>query len=91
MNEYEKTMQQYQMRVLGDNLELELIKQTKSQQRLQYDEKVAIQRAQVDRDLQVIKGEGQKAVSEINEKTIAEQKRIAADSEWRAAGIRAQT
>ena len=45
----------------------------------------------IERDLKIIQGEGKKAVSEINEKTTAEQKRIEAESELKAAEIRAQT
>ena len=45
----------------------------------------------IERDLKIIQGEGKKAVSEINEKTTAEKKRIEAESELKAAEIRAQT
>jgi hypothetical protein len=38
MNEYEKTKQEYEMRVLNDNKELEVIKQIKTQQRIQLNE-----------------------------------------------------
>jgi hypothetical protein len=33
MNEYEKTKQEYEIRVLGDNKDLEIIKQVRTQQR----------------------------------------------------------
>ena len=35
MNEYEKTKQEYEIRVLGDNKDLEIIKQVRTQQREQ--------------------------------------------------------
>jgi hypothetical protein len=38
MNEYERTKQEYEMRVLNDNKELEVIKQVTTQQRLQLKE-----------------------------------------------------
>jgi len=44
-----------------------------------------------ERDLKIIQSEGQKSVSEINEKTKAEELRIKATSELKAAEIRAQT
>lgn len=91
MNEYEKTKQEYEMRVLNDNKELEVIKQIKTQQRIQLNEDQSRQMAIVERDLRVIQGEGQKSVSEINEKTKAETLRIQAESELKAAEIRAQT
>lgn len=91
MNEYERTKQEYEMRVLNDNKELEVIKQIKTQQRIQLHEDMTRQLAIVDRDLKIIQGEGQKSVSEINEKTKAETLRIQAESELKAAEIRAQT
>lgn len=91
MNEYEKTKQEYEMRVLNDNKELEVIKQIKTQQRIQLNEDTTRQLAIVQRDLEIIKGEGSKAVAEINEKTKAETLRIQAESELKAAEIRAQT
>lgn len=87
MNEYERTKQEYEMRVLNDNKELEVIKQVKTQQRLQQNEDMTRQLAIVERDLKVIQGEGQKSVAEINEKGKAEQARIKADSELKAAQI----
>jgi hypothetical protein len=45
----------------------------------------------IQRDLEIIKSDGQKSVSEINEKTKAETLRIQAESELKAAEIRAQT
>jgi hypothetical protein len=42
-----------------------------------------------ERDLKIIQSEGQKSVSEINEKTKAEELRIKATSELKAAEIRA--
>ena len=91
MNEYERTKQEYEMRVLNDNKELEVIKQIKTQQRIQQNEEMTRQLGIVERDLKIIQGEGQKSVSEINEKANAEQLKIQADSEFRAAEIRAQT
>ena len=49
------------------------------------------QLALVERELKIIQGEGAKSVSEINEKTKAEELRIQATSELKAAEIRAQT
>jgi hypothetical protein len=54
MNEYERTKQEYEMRVLNDNKELEVIKQIKTQQRIQLNEDMTRQLAIVDRDLKVI-------------------------------------
>lgn len=49
------------------------------------------QLAITERDLKIIQTEGAKSVSEINEKTKAEELRIKATSELKAAEIRAQT
>lgn len=91
MNEYERTKQEYEMRVLNDNKELEVIKQVTTQQRLQLKEDMSRQLSIVDRDLKIIQGEGQKSVNEIDEQTKAEVKRIEAESQLKAAEIRAQT
>ncbi|CDW78952.1 UNKNOWN [Stylonychia lemnae] len=89
MNDFERTRHEYDMRVLNDNKELEIIKQTRQQQRLQFNEDFNRQLALVERELKVIQAEGQKMVSEIKEKTKAEEKRIQAESELKAAEIRA--
>lgn len=89
MNEYEKTKQEYEIRVLADNKDLEIMKQVRTQQRIQQNEDLSRQLAIVDRDLKIIQGEGAKSVSEINEKTKAEELRIQATSELKAAEIRA--
>lgn len=91
MNEYEKTKQEYEIRVLGDNKDLEILKQVRTQQRLQQNEEMNRQLSIVERDLKIIQGEGQKSVSEIKEKTKAEELRIKATSELKAAEIRALT
>ena len=91
MNEYEKTKQEYEMRVLNDNKELEVIKQVKTQQRIQQNEDMTRQLAIVDRDLKIIQGDGTKSVSEMNERTKAETLKIQAESELKAAVIRAET
>lgn len=38
MNEYEKTKQEYEIRVLADNKDLEIMKQVRTQQRIQQNE-----------------------------------------------------
>jgi hypothetical protein len=38
MNEYEKTKQEYEIRVLGDNKDLEIMKQVRTQTRIQQNE-----------------------------------------------------
>jgi hypothetical protein len=91
MNEYEKTKQEYEIRVLGDSKYLEIIKQVRTQQRLQQNEDMNRLLAITERDLKIIQTEGAKSVSEINEKTKAEELRIKATSELKAAEIRAQT
>ena len=91
MNEYERTKQEYEMRVLNDNKELEVIKQMTTQQRIQLNEDLTRQLSIVERDLKIIQGDGQKSVSEIDEKTKAETKRIEAESQLKAAEIRALT
>lgn len=58
MNDFERTRHEYDMRVLNDNKELEIIKQTRQQQRLQFNEDFNRQLALVDRDLKVIQAEG---------------------------------
>ena len=90
MNEFERSKQEYDMRILNDNKELEIIKQQRQQQRIQLNEDMNRQLALVDRDLKIIQGEGKKSVSEINQRTEAEQKRIQLESELKAAEIRAQ-
>ena len=62
-----------------------------TQQRVQLNEDLTRQLAIVERDLKIIQGEGQKSVSEIDEKTKAETKRIEAESQLKAAEIRALT
>ena len=91
MNEYEKTKQEYEIRVLGDNKDLEIIKQVRTQQRVQQNEDMNRQLAITERDLKIIQGEGAKSVSEINERTKAEELKIKATSELKGAEIRAQT
>lgn len=91
MNEFERTKQEYEMRVLNDNKELEIIKQVKTQQRIQLNEDMTRQLAIVDRDLKIIQGEGQKSVSEIKERTQADVLKIKSESENKAEVIRAQT
>ena len=91
MNEYERTKQEYEMRVLNDNKELEVIKQVTTQQRIQQNEEMMRQLSIVDRDLKVIQSEGEKSVSEINQRTKVQELKIKAESELKAAEIRAQT
>ena len=91
MNDFERTRHEYDMRVLNDNKELEIIKQMRQQGRVQFNEDFNRQLALVDRDLKVIQADGQKTVSEITERTHAEEKKIQAESELKAAEIRAQT
>lgn len=91
MNEYEKTRHSYDMRVLNDNQELELIRQVKEQQRQQTDQKFQQQYQLTERDLKVIQSEAKKSVAEIQEKTITEQKRIEAESELKAQLIKNET
>lgn len=54
MNDFERSKHEYDMRVLNDNKELEIIKQTKQQQRSQFNEDFNRQLALVDRDLKTI-------------------------------------
>lgn len=89
MNDFERTRHEYDMRVLNDNKELEIIRQMRQQGRLQFNEDFNRQLALVDRDLKVIQAEGKKTVSEISERTHAEEKKIQAESELKAAEIRA--
>jgi len=91
MNEYEKTKQEYEIRVLGDNKDLEIMKQVRTQTRIQQNEDMTRQLAIVERELKIIQSEGAKSVCEINEKTKAEELRIKATSELKAAEIRAET
>ena len=62
-----------------------------TQQRIQLNEDLTRQLSIVERDLKIIQGDGQKSVSEIDEKTKAETKRIEAESQLKAAEIRALT
>ena len=54
MNDFERTRHEYDMRVLNDNKELEIIKQMKQQGRVQFNEDFNRQLALVDRDLKII-------------------------------------
>jgi len=54
MNDFERTRHEYDMRVLNDNKELEIIKQMRQQGRVQFNEDFNRQLALVDRDLKVI-------------------------------------
>lgn len=58
MNEYEKTKQEYEMRVLNDTKELEIIKQMRTQQRIQQNEEMTRKLNIIERDLKIIQGEG---------------------------------
>lgn len=65
MNDYERTRHEYDMRLLNDEKELEIIKQMKQQQRLQLSEDFTRQLALVERDLKIIQSECKKSVAEI--------------------------
>lgn len=91
MNDYERTRHTYDMRVLNDENELELIKQMKIEQREQANQRFNSNYAVTERELKVIQSETKKSVAEIGEKTATEIKRIEAESELKAQLIRAET
>ena len=76
MNEYERTKQEYEMRLLNDSKELEIIKQVTMQRRIQQNYQLAVVLDTVDRELKVIQGEGSKSVAEIKEMTKAQELNI---------------
>ena len=54
MNEYERTRHAYDMRLLNDDQELELIKQMKGEQRMQTNQRYLCTYSLTERDLKVI-------------------------------------
>jgi len=84
MNEYERTRHEFDMRVLNDEKELELIKQRKVQERAQVDYHFVKDVNLNDREFEVIRQETKRACAEIQERSNAETKRIEAESELKA-------
>ena len=91
MNEYEKTRHAYDMRVLNDNSELDLIKQQKEQLRQQTNERFLQSYALNTRELKIIQAEAKKSVAEISEQTQTEEKRINAEAQLEAQIIKGDT
>lgn len=90
MNDYERTRHEYDMRLLNDEKELEIIKQMRQQQRTQLSEDFSRQLALVERDLKIIQSECKKSVAEIQASTQAEETKIQAESELQAQIIKAK-
>ncbi len=84
MNEYEKTKHEFDLRIINDDEELELMKQRKMEERDEITETFQKELALVERGFLVIEAEGKKSVGEINEKTVAEVKRINAQAELKS-------
>src|SRR5688572_26954224 len=69
MNEYERTRHEFDMRLLSDDLILELLKISKENEREQERNLFRKNFALVEREYKVIRSETEKSVAEINEKT----------------------
>lgn len=90
-NEMERERYNFDMRLLNDAEQLELIKQDKYQERDSIAEEFSKQMTMTSRDLEVIRANAVKSVAEINEQAKAETAQIEAKAELKNQEIRADT
>ena len=90
-NEMERERYNFEMRLLNDAEQLELIKQDKYQERDSIAEEFSKQMTMTGRDLEVIRANAVKSVAEINEQAKAETAQIDAKAELKNQEIRADT
>jgi hypothetical protein len=91
LNDYEKTRHEFDLRVINDEEELELIKQQKMEERDSVTEEFQKEYATLERELKLVEAYASKAVEEIRAKQSAKEKSIATESKLTAAQIRAET
>ena len=83
-NNFQRTKHEYEMRLLNDQKELELIKQMKGEEREQALERWRCDYAMKERELKVVRAETVKNVSQIKENAHAESRLIEAEGELSA-------
>jgi hypothetical protein len=81
LNDMEREKYNFDMRIIDDDEELELLRQRRYEQRDSINEDFSKQITLETRELEVIRANAKKSVSEINATAIAEQAQITADSE----------
>ncbi len=91
MNEYEKTKHEFDLRIINDDEELELLKQRKQEERDEITETFQKELALVEREDKIINAELEKSVAEIDARKTAETKRLTAESELKGQEINAET
>jgi len=80
LNEMEREKYNFDMRIINDNEELELLKQRRYEQRDSINEDFSKQKTLKNRELEVVKANAKKSVAEIIAYSNAEQAQIEADS-----------
>ena len=91
LNEMEREQYNYDMRIINDEEELELLKQQKYEERDTINEGFTKQLTLESRELEVIRANATKSVAEINASSIAEQAQITAESELKNEEIKGDT
>ena len=81
LNDMEREKYNFDMRIIDDEEELELLRQRRYEQRDSINEDFSKQITLETRELEVIRANAKKSVAEINATAIAEQAQITADSE----------
>lgn len=80
LNEMEREKYNFDMRIINDEEELELLRQRRYEQRDSINEDFSKQITLETRELEVIRANAQKSVAEINASATAEQAQITADA-----------
>jgi len=81
LNDMEREKYNFDMRIIDDDEELELLRQRRYEQRDSINEDFSKQITLETRELEVIRANAKKSVAEINATAIADQAQITADSE----------
>lgn len=87
----ERKKQSFELRVLNDEQEIDLLQQTKEEERYSENEKANKLKADIEKEHDKIKAETSKMIAEIEENTIAEVNKIKADAELEAQEIQSET
>uniref|UniRef100_A0A7S3CTC4 Band 7 domain-containing protein n=1 Tax=Strombidium rassoulzadegani TaxID=1082188 RepID=A0A7S3CTC4_9SPIT len=91
LNEMEREKYNFDMRVINDEEELELLKQRRYEQRDSINEDFSKQVTLTNRELQIVKANAVKSVAEINAQSKAEQAQIRADADLKNETIKGDT
>lgn len=91
LNEMEREKYNFDMRIIDDDEELELLRQRRYEQRDSINEDFSKQITLETRELEVIRANARKSVAEINATGTAEQAQITADSELKNEQIKGDT